>query len=125
MCVCLYTYTYTYFREEYYICICIPSQCARTTQKAKGVLPMAGGGLELDDLEGLTQLQPICDMLFQQVIHVCERDLILTFFSFSKTENEMELLNAGMPPQAGIARIASGIRERVKRGSDYSKNDSL
>lgn len=84
-----------------------------------------GRGLELDDLEGLTQLQPICDMLFQQVIHVCERDLILTFFSFSKTENEMELLNAGMPPQAGIARIASGIRERVKTGSDYSKNDSL
>lgn len=50
---------------------------------------------------------------------------MLIFFSFSKTKNEMELLNAGMPPQAGIARIASGIRERVKTGSDYSKNDSL
>lgn len=35
------------------------------------------GGVELDDLEGLIQFRPFYDMLFQQVIHVCERDLML------------------------------------------------
>lgn len=33
--------------------------------------------MELDDLEGLIQFRPFYDMLFQQVIHVCERDLML------------------------------------------------